>query len=182
MSHKPYSLNVQLGPLFTLKCVNNSGPKGDNSKFSLSPCPPSQVVQIVVGAKTSSLFANNGGGGAAGTNAYSGSTITASAPLAGMRAVTVLGTYCQPNYDSLSSYAGVTVNSMAQGATGSVIKEGLLQGGGPWIPSVPIYVYNDGVLTQSLNLPEWRRIGYAVTASQVNLDPFPFLELSSANW
>lgn len=56
MSNKPYSLNVQLGPLFTLKCENNSGPKGQGNQFSLAPCPPSQVVQIVVGAKTSSLF------------------------------------------------------------------------------------------------------------------------------
>lgn len=201
MSNNPIDLSVQLGPQFTLVVENKSG-QADAEAFSLvtdgpenlqigvddssKPMnlelqPAQEMFTLEVGVKSSSLFANSGGGGGSSSGTVDVS-VTAAVGIAAYRAVTILGTYVQPNYASLSSYAGVSRSSMAPGVTADVVRSGLLNGGGPWIPNQPVFVTNNGVLTQTLPSESWRRIGYAVSASQVNLDPFPFLELSSANW
>lgn len=123
------------------------------------------------------------GGGSGGTSGSVEIAITAQEYLNEYRAVTIEGYHCQPNEDSLSRYAGITRGPVLNGQAVTVIKEGLLiNNGWSWTPGSAIYVDVDGVLTHTPPSPRNRRIGYAVSPTQLNLDPFPFLELATAQW
>lgn len=89
------------------------------------------------------------------------------------RATTILGVYCEPTYESLSEYAGITRFAVIAGNRVKVTKFGLItENSWSWTPNAPIFVGNSGMLSQSFqNLPV-RRIGYAVSPTQINLDPF----------
>lgn len=92
------------------------------------------------------------------------------------RAVTILGEYCVSTLESLSKYAGVTKTSVVLGSTVKVTQSGLMTDAGwTWTPNVPIFVGANGVLTQTAPALPIRRIGYAVSATQINLDPFPII-------
>ncbi len=164
------SLNTQ--PAINLSIAQNIPPPYD---LSITPV---QNLTLVAGIAASNI--GGGGGSSTGTVDLS---VTAGVFLLGYRAVTIEGFYAQPNEDSLSRYAGVTREPINVGSTGTVVKEGLITNNGwAWTAGFPIYVNTNGVLTQVLPSYPNRRIGYAVTPTQLNLDPFPFLELASALW
>jgi hypothetical protein len=147
-------IHTQLGPLFTVEA-------NDREAFTLE-----------VGAKTSSLFGSGGGGSATGTLDV---TLTSATSLGAFRAVTYDGQYCEPNVDSLSKYAGVTRVAVGPGESLNVVRSGILtEGGWSWTPNVPIYVGSTGNLTQTATTP-LRRIGLAISATQIALDPLPII-------
>jgi hypothetical protein len=165
------TLNLNPAPAINLAVTQNTP---DPMDINITPV---QNFQLVAGIAGSVI---GGGGPTTGTIDLS---ITAGVFLDSWRAVTVEGFYVQPNEDSLSRYAGVTREPINTGNLGTVVKEGLVTNNGwAWTPGCPIYVEANGVLTQTLPSPSWRRIGYAVSPTQINLDPFPFLELASSQW
>lgn len=165
------TLNLNPTPAISLGIVQNVPPSYDIT------VTPVQNFQLVAGIASSNV---GGGGPTTGTVDLA---VTAGVFLDSYRAVTVLGFYVQPNEDSLSRYAGVTREPINTGNLGTVVKEGLITNNGwSWTNGAPIFVTNNGVLTQTLPSHPWRRIGYAVSPTQINLDSFPFLELSSELW
>lgn len=174
MNQKPYNINVELGPLFTLKCENNSGPANQESALSLVALPATQVIQLNVGTKSSSLFGT--GGGSTVIVSSEGVEITASEPLGAFRAVTHSGYYCDPTEEDLSSYAGVTTVAMVSGSTGVAIRTGLISDS-LWTltPNQSVFISANGILTQTPTALPLRRIGWAVSTTEINLDPFPII-------
>ena len=103
-------------------------------------------------------------------------TITAAQNLNAYRAVGHNGLYTQPTKDSLGQYAGITRMATVTGDPINVVRAGLIsEGGWTWTPNAPIFITTDGVLTQTLPTDWVRRIGWAISATQINLDPFPVI-------
>lgn len=105
-------------------------------------------------------------------------TIIAQQVVNAYRAVGYDGTFTQPNADSLSNYAGVTRMATVIGDPINVVRSGLMtEGGWSWTPNQPIFITTDGVLTQTVPTPgnPIRRIGWAISATQLNLDPYPII-------
>lgn len=152
-------LTAELGPLFEL-VVEAEEP------FTLQ-----------VGTKTSSLFAGGGEVGPRGPAGDSGTLVVTSSESLGLyRAVTIDGYYCEPNANSLSNYAGVTTVAVASGVETSLLRTGLLsEPTWTWNPNAPVFVGASGTLTQAAGTVPMRRIGWAFSATQINLDPQPMI-------
>lgn len=166
-----FDLSVEMGPMFTINVAHSmaTGSSNVSPPFQINVSEPiEQTFTLVAGVKSSSLFS---GGAESPTNNVS---VIAAQPLGVYRAVEITGIYCEPNISSLSRYAGVTRFAVTTGEKASVARAGLITDGGwNWTPDVPIFVGASGVLTQvSLTVPV-RRIGWAVSPTQINLDPFP---------
>jgi len=137
----------------------------------------SDQLTLQVGVKSSSLFQTGGtGGGTTVTVSSDGVEITAAEPLGAYRAVTHGGLYCDSTVEDLSAYAGVTTVALATGATGTVVRTGLVSDTlWTWTPNQAVFISTDGVLTQTPPALPLRRIGWAISATQINLDPFPII-------
>jgi len=99
------------------------------------------------------------------------------------RAISADGLYVNPTQESLSTYAGVISQEGAAGDLVPYRKDGLMfNSAWLWNPGRAIYVSSNGTLTQTLPSPCGRRIGYAMTATTVNLDPAAPLEWNAAEW
>lgn len=94
------------------------------------------------------------------------------------RAVTYSGYFVQPTAESLSEYAGVNRVATVIGDPISVVREGLMtENGWSWTPNAPIFIGVDGVLTQTqpvFGIPV-RRIAWAISATTINLEPYPII-------
>lgn len=89
-----------------------------------------------------------------------------------LRAVTYGGVYCDQT--NLDHYAGITPFAGNASTSMRVTREGLYEDSGwTWTPNAPIFISDQGVLTQTAPVGAIRRIGFALTATKVNLDPFP---------
>ncbi len=100
--------------------------------------------------------------------------VTAAISLSLYRAVTGDGLYCEPTQPSLERYAGVTKVAVSPGNDVSLIRVGKLTDNmWSWTPDAPIFVGASGVLTQVSASSPVRRIGWAMSATQINFDPFP---------
>lgn len=197
-ANPPTALDVTIQPSNALALtIEQCGPNDPDITLNLNPTPainlavtqnvpepldinisPVQNFQLVAG-----IAASNVGGGGGSTTGTIDLSVTAGVFLDSYRAVQVDGFYCQPNEDSLSRYAGVTREPINTGNVGTVVKEGLITNNGwSWTNGAPIFIQANGVLTQTLPTHPWRRIGYAVSPTQINLDPFPFMELSTQQW
>lgn len=152
-----YDLNLSLGPMFEM-LVEAEEP------FTLQ-----------VGTKTSSLFAGGGEIGPRGPAGDSGTLVVTSAESLGLyRAVTITGNYCEPDINSLSNYAGVTTVAVASGVETSLLRTGYLsEPTWNWTVNAPIFVGASGTLTQVVSSVPMRRIGWAFSATEINLDPQP---------
>lgn len=163
----PMNLTLELGPQFTIEVVESI-----DQQLSIGLSEPiTQQFTLVAGVKSSSLFAV---AGSTATNLTV--SITSAMALGLFRAVTFSGIYCEPDIDSLSEYAGVTTVAVGLGETTKVVKSGLItEGSWSWTPNAPIFVGTLGVLTQTPGALPIRRIGWAISATQIILDPFPII-------
>ena len=104
--------------------------------------------------------------------------VTTAEAVGAYRAIGYNGLYTQPTVDSLSGYAGVTKVAVSSGNTANVVRAGLMtEGGWSWTPNAPVFIGADGVLTQTpptFGNPV-RRIAWAISATQLNLDPYPII-------
>jgi len=106
-------------------------------------------------------------------------SVVAAENLGAARAIQIDGFYVQPNAESLSLYAGVSSNSALIGENVAVTKEGRFSDPSfSFTPNLPIFVIADGILTQTAPQNGFvRRIGFALTETVINLDPFPTIGL-----
>lgn len=88
------------------------------------------------------------------------------------RAITYSGEYCDQT--NLDLYAGISPYAGNSSTKMRVTREGLYEDSGwTWTPNAPIFISDQGVLTQTAPVGAIRRIGFALTPTKVNLDPFP---------
>lgn len=121
-----------------------------------------------------------------GTSSGGGQTGTSTGTLdVAIVAAEVLNAYSAVGYDglkttntvvSLSNYAGVSRYALTNGEAASVVRSGLLTDGNwNWTPDSPVFISDVGMLTQTAPTGAVRRIGWAVSSTQLNLDPYPII-------
>lgn len=162
----PYDIQAVLGPRYEI--VINQDQVDVDSDFNLV-LDPQEPLRIAVGTGF------NINPAATGTLDVQ---ITAQAVINAYRAVGYDGYFTQPTAESLSKYAGVNRVATVIGEPLSVVREGLMtEDGWSWTPDAPIFIAADGVLTQTQ--PTFgnpvRRIGWAISATTINLDPYPII-------
>ena len=103
--------------------------------------------------------------------------IVAAATINAYRAVTYDGNFVQPTAESLSKYAGVNRVATIIGESLMVVRDGLMtEDGWNWTPNQAIFITTDGVLTQTPpSGTPLRRIAWAISATTINLDPYPII-------
>lgn len=150
MSNNPLNLNVELGPQFVITA-------------------PAEQLTLEVGIKSSSLF-NSGESIVAGGK----EAVSLLQAVGVYRAVTYDGFYCNSTALDLPKYAGITLNAASIGDTILVVRDGIItELTWNWIPDQPIFISTNGVLTQTPPSLPIRRVGWAMSATQINLDPQP---------
>jgi len=105
-------------------------------------------------------------------------TITAAETINAYRAVGYDGLLTQMDADSLSNYAGVTKMATPIGDPVDVVRSGLMtESGWAWTVNAPIFISANGVITQTVPSAgnPIRRIGWAISPTQINLDPYPII-------
>ena len=160
------TLNAVFGPQYEIVITNDTVGVSDNFDLTLEVSEP---LRIAVGT---------------GYNINQTSTgtldvrIIALEPVGAYRAVGYDGMYTQPDIDSLATYAGVTRMATVTGDPINVVRSGLItEGAWNWTPNAPIFIAANGVLTQTQPTAgnPVRRIGWAISATELNLDPYPII-------
>lgn len=103
-------------------------------------------------------------------------TVTVAETINAYRAIGYDGLFTQLTEESLSNYAGVTRMAVVVNDLVNVVRIGLIEE--PtwnWTPNFPIFISSQGVLTQTLPIGFVRRIAWATSTTQINLDPFPII-------
>lgn len=160
------NINAILGPQYEIVINQDVVNVGSDMNLTLSPQEP---LRIAVGT------GYNVNPAATGTLDVQ---ITAQAVINAYRAVGYDGNFTQPTAESLSKYAGVNRVATEIGQPLFVVREGLItEDGWSWTPDAPIFITTDGVLTQTQPVfgNPVRRIGWAISATTLNLDPYPII-------
>ena len=159
-------IQAVLGPQYEIVIANDVVNIGDGFALTLSQQEP---LRINVGT------GYNVNQSSTGTLDV---TIIAQEVVNAFRAITYDGYFCQTSdITSLSKYAGVTRMATVIGDPINVVRDGLMtEAGWTWTPDQPIFIGNDGVLVQTpVSGQPIRRIGWAISATQINLDPYPII-------
>lgn len=132
---------------------------------------PAEQLTLEVGVKSSSLFGS--GGNSAGGE---GIEVVTAIPVGAYRAVTHTGFYADSTLIDLSNYAGVTLTAAIAGEVIEVKRTGkIVENTWTWTPNAPVFISANGILTQTPPVLPIRRIGWAISGTQINLDPFPII-------
>lgn len=159
-------INAVFGPAYEIVINNDQVEVDDNFDLTLQVSEP---LRIDVGT------------GYNVTNSSTGTldvTITALEAVGQYRAVGYDGLYTQTDVDSLAAYAGVTRMATIVGDPINVVRSGLItEPAWTWTPDAPVFIAADGVLTQTQPAAgnPVRRIGWAISATELNLDPYPII-------
>ncbi len=133
---------------------------------------PAEQLTLEVGVKSSSLFSlvvNN-------PSSAEGIEVMLKADIGQYRAITHSGFTCNSSINDLGNYAGVTTVAGITNENITVVRVGrLAEAGWTWTPNMPIFISDNGILTQTPPSLPMRRIGWAINATQINLDPFPII-------
>ena len=105
-------------------------------------------------------------------------TVTAAEPLGGQRVVTVSGFHAEPS--DVDVIAGSSKGAGARGAQVEFVDRGLMSDPAwSWTPGLPIFVGAMGVPTQvPPSSGVTRRIAWAISATEINIDLFPIVQLA----
>ena len=161
------NLTAVLGPRYEIVIANDEIGIDSNFNLTLSQREP---LRLMVGT-----------GFNATSTASTGTldvTITAAETINAYRAVGYDGLLTQMDVDALSNYAGVTRMAVPIGDPVNVVRSGLMtEGGWNWTVNQPIFISTNGVLTQTIPSAgnPIRRIGWAISATSINLDPYPII-------
>lgn len=161
-----FNVNAVFGPRYEI-VINNTQVDVDQD-FNLQ-LDVSEPLRIVVGT---GYNMNPTGTGTLDV------TITAKQVMGAYRAVGYDGFYTQPDADSLATYAGVSRMATIVDDPINVVRQGLMtEPAWTWTPDAPIFIAANGVLTQTLPSAgnPVRRIGWAISATEINLDPYPII-------
>lgn len=159
-------INATFGPRYEVVINNDQVQVDDNFNLTLQVSEP---LRIAVGTGYNINPVSTG---------TLDVTITALEAVGQYRAVGYDGMYTQPDADSLATYAGVTRMATIPGDPINVVRSGLItEGAWTWTPDAPIFIGADGVLTQTQPTAgnPVRRIGWAISATELNLDPYPII-------
>ena len=113
------------------------------------------------------------------TSAGSGVTsVTAAVALGGHRAITADGQYATP--DTLDRFVGITVAAVSAGQKAAYRAAGyMIEGSWNWQPDSPLFITGAGILTQAPPVSgALRRIAWAISPTEINIDPFQVIQLS----
>jgi len=160
------NINAILGPRYEIVINNEQVSIDDEFNLELQVSEP---LRIVVGTGYNQNLVTTG---------TIDVSVTAQEVFGAYRAVGYDGFYTQPDIDSLSTYAGVTRMATIVGDPINVVREGLMtENGWTWTPDAPIFISANGTLTQTLPTAgnPVRRIGWAISATEINLDPYPII-------
>ena len=134
------------------------GPDGETLYRPASPMP---VIATVIGPR-----------GITGAQ-----TVTAIEALGGHRAVTADGYHCTPT--TLDKLAGITKGAASIGNLAAIQTSGYMtEPSWSWTPDAPIFVGASGVLTQSAPSGVARRVAWALSTTEINIDLFPTIQLA----
>lgn len=161
------TLNAAFGPRYEIVIANDVIALDDRFNLTLSQREP---LRLNVGTGF-----NNINQATTGTLDV---TIIAQEVVNAYRAVGYDGYFTQPDIDSLSAYAGVTRMATVIGDPIDVVRSGLMtEPAWTWTVNAPVFITTDGVLTQTQPTPgnPVRRIGWAISATELNLDPYPII-------
>jgi hypothetical protein len=106
-------------------------------------------------------------------------SVTAAEPLGGHRAVTADGLHATPQ--TLDRLVGITLGAGQLGAAVQYVSRGLMaEASWAWQAGAPVFVGLAGVLTQTppASGPA-RRVAWALSATEINVDLHPIIQLSS---
>ena len=97
------------------------------------------------------------------------SSVDAQEALGGHRAVTSLGLYVYP--DTIETTYGITIGAINAGQNGIVVRKGRLkESSWNWIPDLPIFVVNAGILTQTPPLTDpIRQVAWAISPTVIHV-------------
>ena len=160
------TLNAAFGPRYEIVIATDV--VGINNQFNLT-LEQREPMRINVGTGFNAVTTSTG---------TLDVTIIAQEIVNAYRAVGYDGYFTQPDLESLSRYAGVTRMATVIGDPIDVVRSGLMtEGGWTWTPNLPVFISANGVLTQTqpvAGIPI-RRIGWAISATELNLDPYPII-------
>lgn len=160
------NINATFGPQYEIVINNEQVQVDDNFNLTLQVSEPLRIA-VGTGYNVNPM--------ATGTLDVA---IVAQEIVGAYRAVGYDGLYTQPDVDSLAAYAGVTRMATIAGDPINVVRSGLLtEGAWTWIPDRPIFIGPNGTLTQTQPTAgnPVRRIGWAISATELNLDPYPII-------
>ena len=98
----------------------------------------------------------------------------------GHRAITIDGLYVDSTSEtSVGSYLGITTNAAEEDDYVKVQRFGILKDTSfSFTEDEPIFIGANGILSQTVPTAGYiRRIGWAVSATKINLDPMPPIQL-----
>lgn len=170
--------NVTPGDYFEVRVLQNTGGNLDFSGNSFGGASYIQAEWNIDGS-------GGGGGGIAATDVYGEFTkLQAAAALSGHRAVksTSAGKIDYPDISTLGdglAVIGITTGAISSGAVGQVQLSGRMdEPSWTWTPALPIYVDDNGVLTQSLPTGNWiLQIAVALKATAIVIEPRTVISL-----
>ena len=157
------NLKAELGPQYNLLLMPEEGISIDGSASNTAPIK----LQVGVG---------NSNGAGSGSTYHTTVGVTAAEDLNAYMAVTHHGVKAVNTQESLGAYAGVTPYAVVSGTNVNAIRAGLVTDSGwSWTPNLPIFIGTDSLMTQTPSSGIIRRIGWAISPIQVNMDPFPII-------
>lgn len=88
------------------------------------------------------------------------------------------GLYTENTPQSLSRIAGLTLLAAGPGNKIRVVRSGsVVEPNWTWTPDMPVFISTEGMLTQVVPATGVvRRVGWAVTTTQINIDLFPIIQ------
>lgn len=102
--------------------------------------------------------------------------VTMTEDVGAYRAVSYDGLKVDANTADLSQYAGITRYAVVNAEEVNLVRTGLItENGWSWTPDVPVWIADNGILTQTAPTIR-RRIGYAIASNKLVLDPYPIVE------
>ncbi len=162
------TLNAVFGPRYEITIQQQQVAVGEGFNLTLEKKEP---LRLNVGTGFNSTPGNGSKSGTLDVR------VTAQEVVNAYRAIGYDGLFSQPNANSLSNYAGVTRVATVAGEDALVIRSGYMQVvGWNWTANNPIFITNQGVLTQTVPVGvPIRRIGWAISPTEVNFDPYPII-------
>lgn len=153
------TITVEAAPFITGQWFGETGQTN-----AIARTNPSAVVSVI---------------GPRGAQGPSGAqvTVTAQEALGGHRAITADGFHATPSL--LDKLAGISTGAASIGETAVLQRSGLMvEPTWTWTPDAPVFVGAAGVLTQTPPSGVARRVAWAISATEINVDLFPIIQLA----
>lgn len=161
---EPIEVKAILGPRYEVVIQTPTVHVGEGFNLTIET-PPPMVIDVGIGY--------NGVAAKTGTVDV---RVTTSEIIGAYKAVGYDGYTTKRTFESLSNYAGLTRVAAVMGETIDVVRSGLIEESAwSWTANAPLFIADNGLLTQEVPVGVIRRIGWALTPHKINLDPYPII-------